>query len=61
MDITQEPYILTTKEAAYYLRVTEPTVKNWIKRGVFEKVQVMKGSRIFIKRDDLIAHLNGKL
>lgn len=48
---------LTVKEAAEELGVVELTIHNYIKKGLLPALKL--GRRVFIKRDDLDAALEG--
>ncbi len=45
---------LTVKGAAQWLGVTEQTIRNWIKQGVFLAYQVNPQGRVLIKMKDIV-------
>ena len=44
---------LTVKQAADFLNVTDGTIRNWIREGVFPAYQVNPGGRILLKSSDI--------
>lgn len=52
---TQSSKYFTVKEASKHLRVSELTVRNYIKRGMILAEKV--GNRLLIDRDKLVAQL----
>lgn len=54
---TKEPENMTVQETAKLLGVTELTIHNYIKKGVFPASKI--GRRIVIKRVDIEAALSG--
>lgn len=45
---------LTVKGAAQWLGVTEQTIRNWIRQGIFLAYQVNPQGRVLIKMEDLV-------
>lgn len=50
---------LTIKGAAQWLEVTEQTIRNWIKQGVFPAYQINPTGRILIKKEDIVEAIEG--
>jgi len=44
---------LTVKGAAQWLGVTEQTIRNWIRQGLFPAYQVNPQGRVLIKMEDI--------
>lgn len=50
---------VTIKGAALWLGVTEQTIRNWIKQGVFPAYQINPQGRVWIKMEDLVGAIEG--
>ena len=45
---------LTISDAAYWLNVSEPTIRNWIRQGLFPIYRMNPRGKILIKKSDII-------
>lgn len=52
------PEVLSIAEAALALRVSVPTIRNWVRAGKIEAGQARKGGRVLLSRDAVLAILS---
>lgn len=47
---------ITKKQCAQLLKISEPTVDNWRKRGILKSYKI--GMRVLFKKDEVLNELN---
>ena len=52
------PELLKVSEVANLLRISQPTVKRWVRDGVFRGHQFAEGGEYRIEKDDILKRLN---
>lgn len=55
------PELLKVSEVANLLRISQPTVKRWVRDGVIRGHQFAEGGEYRIEKEDILNRLKGKL